>query len=100
MRDLIPPEPVLVEPSKAVDNDGYGEGEAEHPWQGAEPRKHLRFSRWLKTMVKIDDDEMQDGSGNDENLSQKCLGAGIISHCGDRHKAPPFDNYGVSICRL
>ena len=27
---LIPPEPVLVESSKAVDNDGYREGEAKH----------------------------------------------------------------------
>ena len=42
-RDLIPPEPVLVEACKAVDNDGYGEGETEHSRQGAESRKHLSF---------------------------------------------------------
>ena len=97
MRDLIPPKPVFIESSKAVDNDGYGEGEAEHPWQGAEPRKHLGFSRWLKTMMKIDNNEMQDGSDNDENLPQKSLRTGIISHCGDRHKAPPFIDHCVYI---
>ena len=41
MRDLIPPEPILVESGKAVDNDWDGEGEAEHPWKSAKTRKHL-----------------------------------------------------------
>ena len=37
MFDLVPPQPVLVEDREAVDHDGDGEGEDEHPGQRAEP---------------------------------------------------------------
>ena len=39
--DLIPPEPVLVELSEAVDDDGNGQGEDEDAREGAETTNQL-----------------------------------------------------------
>ena len=40
-KNLVPPEPILVEAGKAVDDYWNGQGEAEHSGQGTKSRKHL-----------------------------------------------------------
>ena len=45
MRDLIPPKPVFVESSKAVDNDGNGEGDDEDADDGTTGTHHLPWAQ-------------------------------------------------------
>ena len=40
-KNLVSPEPILVEAGKAVDDYWNGQGEAEHSRQGTKSRKHL-----------------------------------------------------------
>ena len=60
--DLIPPEPVLVEYSKAVNDDGDGKGEDEYSRQGTE---------------------------SSDEFPQQCLGIEFVSHGCDGHQSPP-----------
>ena len=51
--DLIPPETVLVERSKAVDDDGNGQGEDENAGKSAETTDDFSWQIRSKSYVKV-----------------------------------------------
>ena len=51
--DLIPPETVLVERSKTVDDDGNGQGEDENAGKSAETADDFSWQIISKSYVKV-----------------------------------------------